>query len=281
MTETWAGMDVQPAVTACCRTQRISSNCRYSISDGTQVKQLMYNRPGQYDDQLLYQQTTLSSTGKPLQKVQTDWMLGDYNSPIVSGTAITDQLGQIATTLYSYDNYANGAVCTNINGAQSKTNQLSSITQRDYGGTTGPVLRYTYIGYVADLNFCHNHIFNLPSYVAVEDGQGHIYSSTAYSYDQGALASTPGAVGYDNPGTTLRGNLTQVTRRDENNPSSPGIIENRSYDETGNLISDSGSCCADEDHFFARHSICIPCKDHARRHRPTRVHSADDGVILL
>ena len=161
-------------------------------------------------------------------------MLGDYNSPVVAGTALTDQLGQIATTLYSYDNYANGAACTNINGVQSKTNQLSSITQRDYGGTTGGVLRYTYIGYVADRSHRHNDIFNLPAYVDVEDGQKHIYSSTAYSYDQEPLASTPGAVGYDNPGTTLRGNLTQVTRRDENEPSSPGIIENRSYDETGN-----------------------------------------------
>jgi len=57
--------------------------------------------------------------------------------------------------------------------------------------------------------------------------------------------NTPGVVGYADPGTTYRGNLTQVKRYKGSADNSPSISEFRRYDMTGNLVEDWGPCCVD------------------------------------
>jgi hypothetical protein len=236
LTEYWAQMDVPPAVTTYAANTTASPRTVDTwYPDGTHVSELMYNHPGQFDDGLLYSQGTYDPSGTLLKQIDTKWSLEDYDSPAVSGVIMTDRLTQSVTTVYDYtfDLYGNHS-----------TNQIVDAKELDYDGKT--VLRLTHFDYDTDAGCAGRHIFNLPTSVFVEDGQGQIASHTAYAYDKLPLKNTPGVIGYTDPASNYRGNLTQITRWVQASPSAVGpIVENHTYDITGNLVEVSGPCCED------------------------------------
>jgi RHS repeat-associated protein len=242
MTESWAGMDVPPAVT----TYRIKMDANPREIDtvapnGTRVTQLMYNHPNQYDDSLLYQTTTYDASGNQMRQVTTSWEPGDYDSPRIASTKVTDQLGQTTTTVYSYRSrwqYPAGIPATN---------QVISVQQLDYDGKT--VLREIDTDYELGTGYPLRHIFDLPKVVITRGSGGAVAARTEYSYDQQPLKDTPNVIGSFqdfNPYTAvgpLRGNVTQITRYKNAAAVAGPIVETRGYDITGNLVSISGTCC--------------------------------------
>jgi RHS repeat-associated protein len=242
MTETWAGMDVPPAVTT-YKTQ-MDANPREIDTvapDGTRVTQLVYNHPNQYDDGLLYQTTTYDVSGNQKRQVTTSWEGGDYDSPRIASSKATDQLGQTTTTVYGYRSrwqYPAGIPATN---------QVISVQQLDYDGKT--VLREIDTDYELGTGYPLRHIFNLPKVVITRGSGGAVAARTEYSYDQQPLKDTPNVIGAFqdfNPYTAvgpLRGNVTQITRYKNAAAAAGPIVETRGYDITGNLVSTSGSCC--------------------------------------
>ena len=250
MTETWAGMDVLPAVTTYAVNSNASPQTVDTVyPDGTRVRQLI----GQSDG-LLSSQITYDPSGKCLQEIDNTWFVEDYNSPSLKSVTITDQLGQSISTTYDY--------YWDLYGIHN-TNQIVDTKQFDYGGTGravecggggreaqgAKILRLTHVNYVTDAQYTNpnRHIFNLPKSIFVEDGSGsgQIFAETDYAYDQQTYPNTPGIVGYTDPGTPYRGNITQVTRYKTTSPNPSSITESRRYDMTGNLIEVSGPCCVD------------------------------------
>jgi YD repeat-containing protein len=236
MTETWAGMEVPPAVT----TYAVNSDanpCTFDTMypDGTHVTELRYNHPGQFDDGLLYSQTTYDPYWSRLQ-IDTKWSLEDYDSPCVKSVTVTDQLGQSKTTIYDYywDYFR-----------VHSTNQIVEIKELDYDGTT--VLRETVRDYRLGPGYTSRHIFNLPTGVTIFDGDasnGNLVASTSYGYDEQPLANTPGVLQWTDPATQYRGNITSIARYKHLYVNDP-VNENFHYDATGNVIEVSGSCCVD------------------------------------
>jgi RHS repeat-associated protein len=242
MTESWAGMDVPPAVTT--YTTQMDANPREIDTvapNGTRVTQLMYNHPNQFDDSLLYQTTTYDPSGNQVRQVTTSWEPGDYDSPRITSTKVTGQLGQTTTTAYSYRSrwqYPAGIPATN---------QVMSVQQLDYDGKT--VLREFDTDYELGTGYPLRYILNLPKVVITRGSGGAVAARTEYSYDQQPLKDTPNVIGSFqdfNPYTAvgpLRGNVTQITRYKNAAAAAGPIVETRGYDITGNMVSISGSCC--------------------------------------
>ena len=224
MTESWANMDTPPAVTT-YTVDSPSDATLWTINtvypNGTKGTQLLINRPNQWDDGLLYRATIYDSAGNQLQRTGTTWEQGDYYSPRVKVIEEIDQLGQAKVTDYAYS---------------TPTNQLTEVSTFVYlQPQKNPILRKVITDYLTDPYF-ERHIFNLPQRVTVSDQSGVTFSRTEYVYDNQALADAPGVVGYSDPGTDYRGNITQVTRyADASTPANP-VVESRQYDITGNLV---------------------------------------------
>ena len=238
MTERWVGMDTLEATTT-YTVDTSSSPRRIDIvyPDGTQVTQLMYNHPGQYDDGLLYQVTTYDSpdptTQKLMQQVQNSWQEGDYKSARIWNTSITDELGQVRSYSYGYF-------------LPTKTNQLTAKAEFIAAGVGigESFLRQANYSYEPDPEYVNRHIFNLPASVEVVelgDQTMVVRSLTEYGYDGQVLLNYPGLPGYQDPATNYRGNLSSITRYlDVYTPAEP-IVESRSYDIAGNMVARSGA----------------------------------------
>lgn len=251
MMESWAGMDVPPAVTTySVRSEPTFQSIDTTYPDGSHLTQYTY-KGGNFDE-LMYTEIVSDPAFLPLYQTITTWEMGDYDSPIVSGVKVTDKLGQSTTTKYFY--------VRDVSGSDSPpTNQLALIQQFDYDGKTA--LRQTAIKNQTDLGYTNRHIFNLPASVTVTDQNGEVVSRTDYAYDHQQLRNAPGVTyhsdasnpyvsGYD-PSTDFRGNVTQVTRYKSTYPNWTGIGESRRYDIAGNLVQIFGPCCVSTSYTYS------------------------------
>lgn len=279
MTETWEGMDTPPAVTKFETAQGTPNQSprvtKVIYPDGTSIGQSYYNKPGRWDDGLIYSTTTYDAQGLRRRTVATAW-----EQCIETGNACTyqnvrstfisdsDDLWQNKSTAYTYG---------------PMFNQISEIREIDFDHTT--VLRRKNLQYENDRNYIDRHIFNLPKSIELYQGTDSTPASrTELQYDNLPLVDAPGIVQYDvnyNPyaprtwiptrcwkvceepqhnkppicyedceeghwegapydeTTKFRGNNTQITHyADAVNRANP-ITETKRYDITGNLISTS------------------------------------------
>ncbi len=273
MTETWANMDVAPAVTHYL-VQENASPRRIEITrpDGVKTVTLSHNAPGQFKDGLIYQDETYSPQATLLGRSFVNWEQGscppsgqspglyEYCAPRPSRIEITDERGQKTGKEFSYG---------------SHFNQVTETREYGYGysfGGTNTLLRKTRKEYLNDANYIDFapsalegiHIFNLVTVSEVFAGDGVTrLARTEYSYDQfrgaAGLKATPGITtsGYDarynphgNPFYVFfkfdnRGNVTTIKRYgnavtlDEDT----AVIEVRHYDITGNVVKIDNSCC--------------------------------------
>jgi hypothetical protein len=130
-----------------------------------------------------------SGTNKLLASTVTNWVTGDYQSPRLTVTEASDELGRKLKTAYTY-----GAVF----------NQVDTMREYNYDGTT--VLRETRSTYINDPNYIGgrtgtgnlqhtgNHLFNLVASTSVHDGAGNRAALTAYQYDQSELKNAEGPI---------------------------------------------------------------------------------------
>jgi len=274
MTETWADMDVDPAVTHYF-VQENASPRRVEITrpDGVKTVMLSHNAPGQFNDGLIYQDETYSPQGALLGRSFVNWERGDcaasgqppgpyqYCSPRPSRIETTDERNQITGKEFSYG---------------SRYNQVTEAREYGYGysfGGANTLLRKTVSQYLNDPNYndpqpentgVWHHLFNLVTLTEVYAGDGARLSRTEYSYDQfkgtAGLMDTPGVNygGYEigmspylnQPNYSIydldtRGNVT-TTRSYANAATldpTTAVVEVRHYDITGNVRQVESSCC--------------------------------------
>jgi RHS repeat-associated protein len=230
MTESWAGMDMPPAVTTYTVTPGPTGASPYPWvietvrPDGSKVSQ------GLNDDLSLNFSAIYDSTGNELRLTNMQWEQGDYESPCIYQIEEFGPLGfdgPIKLTVYSYS---------------SPTNQLKEVRAFEYAreDVNPSVLRKLDIDYVTDPGYASRHIFNLPAQVVMSGPDGVAALRSDYEYDFQELADAPGVVGHSDPGTNYRGNITQITRFADAANNANEVIEFRRYDICGNIITRSG-----------------------------------------
>jgi RHS repeat-associated protein len=271
-TETWANMDVDPAVTQYV-VQENASPRRVEITrpDGVKTVMLSHNAPGQWNDGLIYQDETYNPQDDLLGKSFVQWERGEcpppgqtagpyqYCSPRPSRVETTDERGQQTGKEFSYG---------------PRYNQVTETREYGYGYVfeeDNTLLRKTVNLYLNDPNYTDpqpennlvwHHIFNLVTLTEVYNGSGVRLSRTEYSYDQfqgtAGLTNTPGVIGYDlgmspyvnQPNYVIydldsRGNVTTVKRYADAATLDEGsaVVEIRHYDITGNVRKAETACC--------------------------------------
>jgi len=273
-TETWASMDVAPAVTHYF-VQENAAPRRVEITrpDGVKTVMLSRNAPGQWDDGLIYQDETYNPQGALLGRSFVQWDQGEcpppgqtagpyqYCAPRPSRIETTDERGQTTGKEFSYG---------------PRFNQVTETREYGYGYVSGganTLLRRTvnqylndpdYIDPITQTPFIWHHIYNLVTANEVYAGDGARLSRTEYFYDQfkgtEGLMDTPGInyTGYEigmspyvnQPNYTIykldtRGNVTTVKRYADaaTLDEETAVVETRHYDITGNVRKAETACC--------------------------------------
>ena len=196
MTETWDGMDSPAAVTRFA-VQPDASPRRVEVTypNGTRTVTLAYNRPGQFDDGLAYQQEVYDG-GQLVQLTTNIWQQGDYRSPRLSRVEATRGRNLMTATEYDYGPY----------------NRVTEVRELDFGGTA--VLRRTRTEYEQNPGYLARHIFALPTVVDVFRGDDAPPTArTEYVHDGQLLRDTATRAAYSHlaapawmlmaPGTVL------------------------------------------------------------------------------
>jgi RHS repeat-associated protein len=274
VTETWEKMNTGPAVTTYAVTRGISEPSKQpwqrvdvTYPDGTRSIRVHEGATPSLDE--IY-----DANGKLLRRTKMLWAAGDYASPRPTRIEVTDDLGQLTASEFSYGPY----------------NQVTELREYEYGGTA--LLRRTATAYVQDPRYIQRHIFNLPRVVEVFTGDGASpVSRTEFTYDGQPMSKAPGVIqhsqafnpdappewvppkckqvcwlpctpprecepkcrqeceneGYWRPQydqlTDYRGNLTQIVCYANAAERTEAIVEARRYDIVGNLVSATTGCC--------------------------------------
>ncbi|MGI8544885.1 MAG: hypothetical protein ACR2MD_15610, partial [Aridibacter sp.] len=190
LTESWAGMDTAAAVTSYAVNFNSSPRTiTVTQPNGLKSKQYMYNASGQWNDGLIYQDETFDASNNIISKSVAYWQQGAYDSPRPYQTEVTDERNQTLKTINTYG--------TNYN-------QLTSVKEYDYDGTT--LIRETKNTYENNANYTSRHIFNLVKSTEVMSGSNVRMARTDYEYDNNAvvngtsnhnLQAAPGVIMHD------------------------------------------------------------------------------------
>ena len=178
-TESWFRMDTAPAVTNYAVTETATDQIiTVTRPDGTVNKQTSHSDPastldGQYYVGELYASGTASV---PLSKSRTTLAAGDYGSSRPMRIEITDELGQMTATDFTY--------------ATNSYNQL--ITQKEYN-YSGGLYRQVNTTYENNAAYLNRHIFNLPKSVETLAAAGGRLSQVEYQYDNNAVVIGAGS----------------------------------------------------------------------------------------
>ncbi|MDQ3804394.1 MAG: hypothetical protein M3416_11250, partial [Acidobacteriota bacterium] len=269
-TETWAGADTAPAVTSYSVQQNTSPRTiTITQPDGSRSVQYSYNAPNTWYDGLVYQDELYDSANRLWRRSSVSWQQGAYGSvrPVRSET--TDEAGQVTAEEFTYGPQYNQV--TEVRSYGFGGYQLLRKTVNEYENGAAYTGRHIFSlvksitvygsdGYtrLSRTDFQHDgpgsSLKATPSVVmhdTTHDPYAPQYWVEEYCYydcyDYGYncyWVCEPGYWQTDyNPSTDYRGNITRITKyADAANLAGP-VVETRSYDVTGNLVTVSSSCC--------------------------------------
>lgn len=225
VTESWAYMTGDPAVTTYSLTLYSEPQVEeITYPNGLHEKRFSHFRQMRFDDGLVYLQEMRDGSGTLLRKQDTTWEEGDDSSPRISRTEITNERGATARTEIDY---------------HPRFNAPKEVRSYDFGGS---LLKKVAFEYETSPGYEASHIFNLPKKVDVIEADGTRASRAEYSYDDFPLTSRAGLL-HHSSASSFRGNLTKKTVYTDAVALSGDIVESRWYDETGNMVRASTSCC--------------------------------------
>ncbi|MCA1706984.1 MAG: hypothetical protein LC808_28455, partial [Actinobacteria bacterium] len=183
MTEDWEWSNTDPAVT---RYTVRSEGDRHRIEvirpDGARTVEIIYNRPGEYDDGMLSQREVYD--GRRLLRLTTNrWQQGDYRSPRLARVETTMKLNSsdspMSATEYDYGPH----------------NRVTEVRELDFGGVA--LMRRTRMEYEGAPGYAERHIFSLPTAIEVFDRyESRPDKRTEFVYDNQLLRDAPGVVGH-------------------------------------------------------------------------------------
>jgi RHS repeat-associated protein len=282
VSETWDGMTVPAAVT--WHSVNLKSPPLYmetKFPDGTTFTQYVGStQSNSYDDGLVKEEVTSDPSGATKQVAIDRKIIGNYGGPLITGRTETDELGQTLSTQYRY---------------AGPTDGVADIIQSDYPTSDfglGVSSIDTHIDYETTPQYLSRHIFNLPSMVTVREIGGPIVSRTAYEHDHQPLAPTPNLT-HNAPlwlgaNIELRGNLTRIKRYADAVNATDAIVEDRRYDNAGNLVAVSGCCgqvqygyTAATDYMYPSTTVAGSSSDVTKQLRTTMTYDMGTGLPLV
>ena len=179
MTDWWEGVEGPAAVTQFAG-QPTGDPRRTEIAypTGTRTVTLAYNRPGRYDDGMVYRRETFAGTTR-MEAVEQTWEPGDYGTARLARKRTETPNSTVVATEYSYGPY----------------NRIAEIRDYDFGGAA--LLRRTRIDYHEAPGYIQQHLLRVPIVVEVFDRYETTPTArTEYSYDQQPLTDTPSVVAH-------------------------------------------------------------------------------------
>jgi hypothetical protein len=184
MTETWDGMDTDPAVTTYLLQKNATTRfATITFPDLSKSIQYSFKAPNQYNDGYIFQDETYDSAGVLLRKSTVTWAMGDYGSARPVRIEATDKLNQTTAAEFDY-------------APAPAYNSVTDVRDFDYGGTNR--LRTTRVLYRNSVEYTGRHIFNLVKRVDVWDATDTIrMSRILYEHDGAALVNAPNVVQHD------------------------------------------------------------------------------------
>ncbi len=231
--------------------------------DGTKVAQDFYNRPT-WDNGLLKEERLYDTDGTTLlRRVETNWnqsaILQDSvpASPVRSNVITTD-LRSGEKLRVDFGGAANSFFGQPLSIDYQQVDALGGLTSLRF-------IKFTYVNdWPTDAHpdqrgpYAARHLLNLTSKVEVFDTSAlaHRLSETDYAFDTVSYApdrcvTTTSYEDLDTVyGNNKQGNVTQITRYTQTDPSlDGGISENRTYDKNGNLVT-TATCCDQVKSFY-------------------------------
>lgn len=282
MTETWTrdGTNFDTATTSYAVNE--NANPRSVIityPNGTKNKQLSYNAPGQFNDGLVYRDETYVTDGVILQSSTTTWAPGAYGSSRPTRIEKTDERGQMSAAEFSYGSvynqvtevreydYGGSALLratrsTYQNNALYTNNHIFNLplTVEIYGPDN--VTRVSRTEYQYDsqtLSPAPNVVMHDQAYNPHADAEGYCYwepdwndpDCTGSCWDWNCDGYCPqNYICPYNYWTDYRGNVTQITTYADAVNLTGATTETRTYDVTGNMVTNTTSCCQQSNFTF-------------------------------
>jgi hypothetical protein len=263
MIETWEGMDSPAAVTRfAVRPDASPRRVEVTYPNGTRTVALAYNRPGQFDDGLAYKEEVYD--GAQLVQLTTNiWQQGDYRSPRLSRVETTRGRNLMTATEYDYGPYNR---VTEVRELDFGGTAMLRRTRAEYEQNPGYLARHIFALPTVVEVFGGSDQVATARIEYVYDGQllrdtpgvvGHAQTHNPYAprvwvppHDELICIENQHGVercrtihhdGYWQTEydwrTRFRGNLTEIRRYANPFLRRDPVIEGRTYDITGNLVS--------------------------------------------
>lgn len=191
----------------------------------------------------LTSETVVENGSVILQLVQNTWTQDNTNvtyptNPRLTTSVTQNEVAQQSQISYAYDGYGN----------------INQTQEYDYGKI---LARTTQTDFQTSSSYVTQHILDRPLESRTYDGKGNLTGKTDFAYDAaGSLSlSVSGAAHHDDTnygsGTTVRGNLSSITRYPNPVTTAGAITRNLFYDTLGNLITAQLDCCQSESITFS------------------------------
>ncbi|HVQ38676.1 MAG TPA: hypothetical protein VMS31_14155, partial [Pyrinomonadaceae bacterium] len=277
LTESWTrdGSSDDQAVTSYSSQPNASPRTvTITLPNGTRSIQYSHNSPGSFLDGLVYQDETRDAANNLLQSSSVTWQQGQYESPRPGRVEATNERSLMTATEFSYDNdlynqvtevrnYDYGGAL--LRATRSQYQNSSVYTSRHifslplavevFGGDGARVSKTDYQYDGQSLAAAPNVVQHYQTFNPHADAEGQCYWEPNWGdpdCDGTCSPETPcngtcSEIFYCpyNQATDIRGNLTQVTSYANvtTEAATVPVVETRSYDVTGNLVTASSSCC--------------------------------------
>ena len=246
--------------------------------NGVVSKQYAYRTPGTWTDGLTFADETIkvvNSTETVIGSSLVSWQKGAYDSPMPAQTTVTDERLQSLKTVYTYGSLYNQLISQkeydyngttllkesrNIyeNSSQYTNKHIFNLvkTQEIFDGAGNRVSRM-------ETEYDNNAVTNgtqNPNLAATPGVTMHRYEYDPYTtqtqngdcvryeyqpdnpYEWYPCVEWNQVSAY-NPDTVFRGNVTKVTGYSDAENLTGAISQTEKYDDTGNLVAASASCC--------------------------------------
>jgi RHS repeat-associated protein len=237
-TDDWAGRTSAPLIYNFSANQAAGTST-ITAPNGTITTTQSTVAQGQWNDGLI---TDITQQGGGLAVTTHNAWEPDSGgiNPRVQQTQVTNEANQTTTTQFDYTSYNNVWIVKELgfNNEELRRTETTYETASQWTGGGG--------GTLGGPPPSARRLLRLPTSVKIfAGGATQPISWVGYTYDTGqVLTERDGIILYDDPATEYRGNLIGVTRYiNAADPSQGSVVDGKSYDVAGNLVTQTVSCC--------------------------------------
>lgn len=228
-TDDWAGRTTSSAAVTSF-SNSVSGTVRTTTvtnPDGTKLETKQTINTGVWNDGVIDSVRFLKSDGTTEMSVQNNTWTQNGSRPQLTRTAAKDEAGNWTSQTFTYNSY----------------DLVTETKEFDCQSCTTPVLRSSTTDYITTQSYLDRKLFMLPTSQKIYDGSGTLVARTDNFYDETSREACTGITMFEDPGTSVRGNLTTTKQYPDLSNLSNFVSDTVSYDVAGNARIMSASCC--------------------------------------